>query len=255
MNDWKIWEQRKLDGEMHYRRAVGEAEEMESSKSVSTLIREFYEPGSTLLDVGCGGGHYLRSLRERVDPDIAYTGVDATAGYIELARKAYGDRSLFQVGDALALDFADGEFDIVMCNNLVLHLPPPPLKVLSELIRVARSRAVVRTLFGRRNYIIRQIYEADEVDSADFGDADLIADGGSARTGNYYNIYTEKYLRALIGQIGPKLRVEVRADDSWESFDNRKTGGRTGTEIINGMQVSGNLILDWRFIVITKDGS
>ena len=120
------WHEDKKYGEVFFKRAVGEMDEMESTKSVCSVLKTIYKPGMKVLDVGCGAGHYLKGLRERVDANINYTGVDATEYYVNLAREAYQDDALFRVGDIFNLDFEDREFDIVMCNNVVVHLPPPP---------------------------------------------------------------------------------------------------------------------------------
>ena len=66
----KIWNRDKEYGDYFFKRATGQLEEMESSKALCGIISEFYEKGMSLLDVGCGAGHYLRSLRKRLDEDI-----------------------------------------------------------------------------------------------------------------------------------------------------------------------------------------
>ena len=83
---WKSWDYDTAYGDVFYQRAIGELDEMESSKALCQVVSRFYQAGMTLADVGCGAGHYLRSLRARVDEDINYTGIDATPYYIELAQ-------------------------------------------------------------------------------------------------------------------------------------------------------------------------
>ena len=51
-----------------------------------------------LLDVGCGAGHYLKSIKERLNKTVDYIGLDATKYYIDLAKKAFPVNE-FIVGD------------------------------------------------------------------------------------------------------------------------------------------------------------
>lgn len=252
-NKWSNWDAEKHYGELFYKRATGQLDEMESSKSVSRLIAGFHQPNETLLDVGCGAGHYLRSLRHRVSPDIRYTGVDPTAYYIELAGKAYGDTATFVTGSIFKIPFGDNTFDTVMCNNVVMHLPPEKIQqAFDELVRVARKRVIVRAMFGERNYIVREV-----LDTRDFNPA-----GGNASLTNgddltqvsfrYFNMYTEDYYRHLLSKHAG-LRVNMQKDTDWKSFHN---GGeaktKTATYTMGEHQVSGNLILDWRYIIAEK---
>ena len=73
-------------GVVFYRRATGELPEMESSKALALLLKDRVKQDDHILDVGCGGGHYLRSLRNTVNVSFRYTGVDITASYIDLAK-------------------------------------------------------------------------------------------------------------------------------------------------------------------------
>ena len=86
---WRVWDTEPGYGNLLYRRATGDLPEMESSKVVARLVKDWLRGGDAILDVGCGSGHYLRSLRRHISSDFSYTGVDATAAYIDLARQAW----------------------------------------------------------------------------------------------------------------------------------------------------------------------
>lgn len=234
-NNWKIWEKSPEYGKaLYYKSAIGEADEMESAKAMSKILAQLYSKGMKVLDVGCGAGHYLRSFRSRLDKDIDYTGLDATQHFIDLAKEAFKD-TRFIKGNIFNLDIEDNSYDLVVSSNVILHLPPPPDKAIKELVRVSKKYVVIRTVFGERNYIIKEVR----------GDIDK---EGEPSSFNFFNMYTEEYIRNVL----KGLKVEVVKDDMWKPFDNRKEGGETATRIVNGMQVSGNLILDWRFIIIEK---
>jgi len=148
VKNWRVWDLWPEYGETLFKRATGDAPEMESSKATCEFLSRVYRRGMSVLDVGCGAGHYYRSLMERLDPDIDYHGVDITEHYIELAKKAYSSPNRFSVGDIYDLQFPDKSIDIVFCSNALMNLPPPPTRPIEELIRVARNHVIIRTLLG-----------------------------------------------------------------------------------------------------------
>lgn len=246
-----VWNKDKKYGEYFYKMSIGELPNMFCADAVANLVKKIYKKKTTLLDVGCGVGHYLRSLRERVDKNINYTGVDFSPSYIKLARQAYQNSAKFLVGSVQNIPFKSKQFDIVMTNNVLLHIPPPPLKAFKELLRVSKKYIIIRTVFGERNYIMKEV-----LTNSDFKisrpDTALFKSDGTPMSFNYFNLYTEKYFRDLVKKIAPKAKVTITKDLSYKKFDNRKTTRSTGTKVVNGLQVSGNLLLDWRFIIIEK---
>lgn len=92
-----------------------------------------------ILDLGCGTGQITRRLAERY-PQAAIVGVDILEGNLALARaasEAYGARIRYAQGDAFALEFDDGAFDLVVCRHLSQAVPDFGL-VLDEITRVLR---------------------------------------------------------------------------------------------------------------------
>jgi len=252
-NDWRIWNENKKYGELLHERATGNLDEMESSRALCNILSEFYKPHMKILDVGCGAGHYLRSLRFRLDENINYTGIDATEYYIKLAQKAYDENVCFLQGDIYDLPLEDDSFDVVICNNLILHLPPPPTIPISELIRVSSKYIIIRTVFGQRNYIIKEIRSSDdEIEGLPLKEKNLISSDGKPVKFNYFNMYTDKYIRDIVMSINCNSKIKIDSDYDWNQFDNTALGGQTATKVIGGKQVSGNLLLDWGFIIIEK---
>lgn len=246
-----VWDKDKKYGEYFYKMATGKLPNMFCADAIADLVKKIYKKEMAVLDVGCGAGHYLRSLREKVDKNINYTGVDFSPNYIKLAQKAFKNTAKFKVGAIQNLPFKNNQFDIVTANNIVLHLPPPPLKAFKELLRVSKKHVIIRTVFGERNYIMKEV-----LSNSDFGinkpDAALFKQDGIPMSFNYFNLYTENYFKSLINKIAPKAKVNIIKDLSYKQFDNRKSTRATGTRVINGLQISGNLLLDWRFIIIEK---
>ena len=85
----------------------------------ATLVHEYVRPvpGARVLDVGCGPGDLVRHLG-----DVRYVGIDASDAYIERARRLFGGRAEFRVGDATRLDDDLRGFDLVLAFGLVHHL-------------------------------------------------------------------------------------------------------------------------------------
>lgn len=85
----------------------------------------------TMLDVGCGNGHYVTSA-----PGFA-AGLDMTAGQYWSSSPAP-----FVLGSALRLPFRDGAFDTVVCFETIEHVLNP-LEALRELRRIAQMRVIL----------------------------------------------------------------------------------------------------------------
>ena len=251
MSDYKIWEHCDSYGEFLYNRSIGEIEEMEASKVLCDILKPIYKPGMKVLDVGCATGHYLRSFRNRLDKDIYYTGVDNTPSYISKAEKAFSGARFF-VEDIHSINFRDNSFDIVVCNNLIMHLPPPPIKAITELIRVSSKYTVIRTPVGKRNYIIREV--KDHYDDLDIEDkknlTTLINEDGEPQYWNYLNLYTKEFIEDIILKVNPDYNITFIDDNPKEL--GTKIKSKTATEVVDGKQVCGNIVLDWKFIVVEK---
>lgn len=99
-------------------------------------------PGLSLLDVGCGPGTITVEFADRLAPGRV-VGLDASAEVIAQASADFARPGLeFLVGDAYALPFDDGAFDIVHAHQTLQHVADP-VAVLRELRRVTRPGGVV----------------------------------------------------------------------------------------------------------------
>lgn len=85
--------------------------------------------GMRVLELGCGAGDDVRSFARRVGAGGHVLGIDSSATLVaEAARRSQG-RDLpveFRVGDALALDLPDGDFDRVRIERLLMHVDGDP---------------------------------------------------------------------------------------------------------------------------------
>ncbi len=102
---------------------------------------------ASMLDVGCGVGHWARALAQVLPSNTRITGVDREEEWIRGAalradRAGLGTRCEFIRGDATALPFADGIFDMATCQTVLIHLPDPKL-ALQEMMRVTKPGGIV----------------------------------------------------------------------------------------------------------------
>jgi ubiquinone/menaquinone biosynthesis C-methylase UbiE len=106
-------------------------------ESLEALVVELLAPfagDDRALDVGCGTGALAYALAPHVGEVV---GVDESEAYVEAARSGAPANCTFMVGDATALPFPYGDFDLVGCLRVLHHVRRPEL-VVSELARVAR---------------------------------------------------------------------------------------------------------------------
>ena len=95
-----------------------------------------------VLDVGCGVGHWGRALDTVLPARAHCVGVDREAAWVSqaqetAARDGLASRFRYQVGDAQSLPFADGCFDLVTCQTVLIHLADP-IAALREMLRVLK---------------------------------------------------------------------------------------------------------------------
>lgn len=100
------------------------------------------KPGMKVLDVATGTGN-LAIPAAKKGADV--TGIDIAPNLIEQATeraKAEGVEAKFEVGDAEALPYEDGEFDVVMTMFGAMFAPRPDVTA-SELIRVTKPGGLI----------------------------------------------------------------------------------------------------------------
>ena len=88
-----------------------------------------------ILDVGCGNGRYLETLRARGHRGPVF-GADLSAGMLRTARPANADVPLLAT-DVQALPFPTASFDVVLAMHMLYHVPDRA-RGLAEIRRVLR---------------------------------------------------------------------------------------------------------------------
>lgn len=124
-----------------------------ASTELREVLRGLASDGPvTLLDVGTGLAdipHEAASAASELGVQLTTIGLDGAASVLAHARER---TSCVVCASALALPFADGSIDVVMCSQLLHHFADDDAThVLRELDRVARRAVIVSDL--RRSWI------------------------------------------------------------------------------------------------------
>jgi SAM-dependent methyltransferase len=109
-------------------------------KRLLARLLSHYPRATTLLEVGCGTGHFTRWLAQQ---GFQAVGLDLSPLMLEEARRLNGLR--YVQGDALALPFESGFFDVVAMIT-TLEFVADPQRALSEAVRVARQGLILGVL-------------------------------------------------------------------------------------------------------------
>jgi len=92
-----------------------------------------------VLDVGCGTGTITEEVAARTQGQVIGIDIDPEAVAYSRSR---GGRAEYRLGDAHALPFSGGLFDVTVCHFVLLWCRDPH-RVVSEMVRVTRSGGAV----------------------------------------------------------------------------------------------------------------
>jgi SAM-dependent methyltransferase len=101
----------------------------------------------SVLDVGCGIGHWGMILGSVMADDVRITGLDREPSWVAHATdraRAQGleGRFTYLQGEAQRLAFPDHTFDLTTCQTVLIHLPDPSAAI-AEMIRVTKPGGLV----------------------------------------------------------------------------------------------------------------
>ena len=108
------------------------------------MIGELIEPGSSVLDLGCGEGDLLAWLSEHKQARARGVEIEGEKVRLAVARGV----SVYQgdIDQGLA-DYPDGAFDFVILSQTLQEMRYP-LRVLRQMVRVGRQAIVAFPNFG-----------------------------------------------------------------------------------------------------------
>ena len=113
-----------------------------TEKLVRRVLQDAGQAGGALLEVAGGTGFVPGEVQKRLQPQV-----DLSIAILDRALSHLNGNPRAVAGDACALPFADGSFDIVSCNLFVHHLSPEDvLRFSREALRVCRLAFVINDL-------------------------------------------------------------------------------------------------------------
>jgi SAM-dependent methyltransferase len=185
-----------------------------TEQEVDFLVGELgLEPGTRILDVGCGPGRHAKALARR---GMVVHGVDISARFIALAREDAPAGATFERVDARALAY-DAEFDLVLslCQG-AFGLPGEPTAIDPDVALLARMAAACRpggrvVLSAFSAYFqVRHLGEAARFDAATGVNHERTEirdlDGHVAEVDLWTSCFTPRELRLMAAAAG--LEVE-----------------------------------------------
>ncbi len=111
----------------------------------ATYLLPHLKTGMKILDIGCGPGTITVDLAGYV-PQGHITGLERVGDVLTQARALAKEKGVtnidFVEGDANALDYPDGTFDVVVCHQVLQHVQDP-VGILKEMKRVAKIGGIV----------------------------------------------------------------------------------------------------------------
>lgn len=138
--DWQNWDVGTVAETIEEIWQSSTAESDHRGRLSALVARNITDQSMTLLEVGCGTGQVYSRLVPAILPNSGYLGVDVSEKMLEIARRNFPNGRFLQ-GDAYDLDFDDRSFDVVVCFEVLGHLPKIE-PVIGELLRVAKQKCI-----------------------------------------------------------------------------------------------------------------
>ena len=95
----------------------------------------------TILEVGCGTGHVLEEIADRIATK-ELIGIDPLDWWLDKAKARLGNKAKLVKGFAEDLPFENNSMDIVICTEVIEHVINPTV-VLRELKRVLKNEGLI----------------------------------------------------------------------------------------------------------------
>lgn len=137
-----------FDYEKHIWGKAGDVISLKDRRNPTLGLRRFLEiidnTGGRLLEIGCGTGIFIRSVKY-YRPDLEAYGCDISRTAIAAAKKTEEYDIHYEVADASSLPYKDESFDIVVMVDVLEHLEDIK-EVLRETRRVLKEGGILHLL-------------------------------------------------------------------------------------------------------------
>ena len=149
-------------------------------------------PGAALLEVGCGSGRILRSVREH-DQHTRLTGVDLSRDQLVLAgRENRGNRISFISADGQVLPLGPDTFDFVVFLDFLEHIDRPQ-EALHEMHRVLKPGAFLYAVVPAEGHGVYRLSQA------------LFGRHFKEKTGGHIQQYTLRQIEQMVTATGLQI--------------------------------------------------
>jgi ubiquinone/menaquinone biosynthesis C-methylase UbiE len=144
------WEDEPMETASETFKIAAAAAELYESQFVPALFAEWapritglagVAPGQAVLDVACGTGIVARTVADMQRGRGRVVGLDLNEAMLDVARRVRPEIEWRQ-GDAAHLPFADGTFDVALCQMAFMFFPDRT-RVLREMARVVTAAGTV----------------------------------------------------------------------------------------------------------------
>lgn len=143
-----------------------------------------------ILEVGCGTGLIYQRLVPNLIPSSRYVGVDVSDKMLDIARRRFPEGQFLR-GDGYELAFDNGAFDVVLCFEVLGHIPEIET-FLGHLLRVS-GRICIFTVWPSDGQ--------DIVESAEHFDGRRFL----------HRQYSDRYIRQIIHRQQTDSQIRVVA--------------------------------------------
>ncbi len=242
---WRGW-----DKNPEYERTIDRLKKklpiMECSKQLVSIVSKFYKPNMKILDFGCAAGHYYYALK-KLNKHVNYTGLDATKFYIDYAKNffkkenntRFDRQSLFSLNKKY-----NKKFDIVYCCNVLLHLPSIEIPI-KNLLKASKKYCIIRTLVDTNTHLSQLVFDDQYVSS------------NKPVNYAYQNTYSRDLIKKCIMKNGKyKIKfIEDKFNSKKINQEHNKYNKKFRDSITfakNNIQISGNKVFKWEWVLIKK---
>jgi ubiquinone/menaquinone biosynthesis C-methylase UbiE len=126
-------------------------------EKLAARLAEHLPPGSSVLEVAPGPGYLSIELAKFGRYSV--TGLDISETFVKIAQRNAGEAGVqidFRRGNASAMPFADGAFDLIVCRAAFKNFSEP-VKALDEMHRVLRPKGVTVIVDLRKDVSLEEI--------------------------------------------------------------------------------------------------
>lgn len=143
MNNWTEQVVKKLQDEA--KESYGMFEQEESIQDLTNKVIEVLPLGGLILELGCGFGRIFGILLKK-NKNIKYIGYDTSEPMLASAKNTYPDYKTSFVFRDITLPAISDNPDIVIVNEVLIHLPPDTQKKVIESLNSIAPKHIFLTI-------------------------------------------------------------------------------------------------------------